>query len=358
MKALSPIFPSSVVLSIILFILYSSSADAVGCDDTGIVKTLYEDIGSTSPFVGAINQKGDVAITGSTVRLTTTSANQAGGFWFTSPISFQGDGGFSVKFALTATAGIGNGEGWNFVMQTISNNEPIINGPSGWSRANSFVIEFDTSNSGTGNQDLTDNHIGVFLNQTQRCNAPLDTGSFSNGSTWAVWVDFSGYNEQLEVRLNALDLNRPADPTLTCNVGIWGTLDIEDDVYAGFTASNPINQAGTQHELQEYIAIADAYRPYDTDDCAVYDTCTQRSTSSMCVTYLGQNECATLACPPSPFWDVGGTECCRFVEKQTNRIITPASDFIVGDNVTCEVTRSTILQLAPSDAPECAGIVP
>lgn len=344
-------------VSLFLFLSFPLS-HGLGCDDTGIVKTLYEDIGSFSPFKAAINEKGNVTITASSVQLTTTNTGEAGGFWFTSPILFQGDGGFSIKFALRATDGFGNGEGWGFILQTISNQEPVILGPAGWSRTGAFVIEFDTRNSGSANKDTSDNHIGVFLSATERCTVDVN-GGFSNGSLWVAWVDYSGYNEKLEVRLNAVGQSRPQDAILSCNVGIWNALNLENNVYAGFTASNPIDGTpGAEHELQEFISIADAYRPWDSEDCGVYDTCTQRSTSSMCVTYEGFNQCSTLPCPPSPFWDIGGTDCCRFVEKQTNKITTPASDFVIGDNVQCEVTRSTILQLAPVNSAECQGLFP
>lgn len=339
------------------------SQGAVGqvCDDTSISKIVYSEVSQNNLLFGpAINISGAGQIATTGTQLTTVAAGSYGGLFFKSRTTFQGPGGFSLKFSLQAKEVTGSGDAWELIIAGANSTSVLappygVNqssfGLSGWSRYNALVVEFDSFNSSTAEADTTTlDHISVFLAGTEQCvqNMPVNF-SFDDGNLYTMWVDYIGFQSQLDIFISSgSPSNRPATPTMRCTVDIWGVLNIDEPYFVGFAAYNPPTTVGVAHYLVGSISIADAYRPVDNEDCAAYASCSEKVGNTLCVTPVPEttNLCAVRECPTTYVWSVTGTpECCAFIEKGS---YTPTGEVIQGRNVTCEMRRRTISFLVDS----------
>jgi hypothetical protein len=352
------------VAAVVLAALIAVSA-AQTCDNSDVSQVIHSDITSDNAgFVSSIGLAGGAAVSLQGIDLTSTSAGSYGGFFFNSPTAFQGDGGFSAKFAIQASGGSG-GEAWEFVVAD-SGSRRILPAPyavgsashglAGWSRANAMVIEFDALNSGPSEQDNGGaDHIAMYLGGAEVCQASVGT-RFANGNLYYIWIDFIGFSTTMEVRVSSTN-NRPPSATVACGVDMWGTMDIGANNHVGFTAYNPAGSAGAAHTLREVISLTDAYRPEDTGgECAYYTDCALRSVNSLCTTLVGGGVCSFKACPPVYAWTVGGGSCCAFVEKSSYRATGPASAVVAGGTTTCARTRVTVVY--KTENYRCRGVTP
>lgn len=358
-----------VVLALSVF--GATCAFAQTCDNSDVSKKIFNIISTDNQgFIDEITTAGDAVVDVNGVTLTSTSAASYGGFFFNGATAFQGDGGFSAKFAIQAGAGTGGGEAWEFIVADSGSRQfqpppyspgSANNGLSGWSRQNAMVIEFDSLNSGATEQDSSNNHISMFVGGAQVCEVTSSI-SFSDGNLYYVWVDFIGLQTTMEVRVSAANTDtRPTSATVACGVDMWSTLNINAANHIGFGAYNPSGASGAQHNLREIISITDAYRPEDLQDtsgeCSYFTDCALRSTNSLCTTFLGNGQCTFETCPPTYVWTVGGGSCCAFVEKSSYRATGPAADIVNGGTTTCARTRVTVVY--PTDASACSsGAVP
>lgn len=315
-------------------------------------------------FTTQIARSDSLRIDSTGTYLTDTSSNSAGGFFFTSPTDFQGPGGFSVKFVLQSTdTSVGVGDAWEFIVASSTNLDllppPYANGEpnaglSGWSRLNAFVVEFDSHNSGSDEQDTSTNHIAIFLSGTKVCSADVPF-SFASGDKYTVWVDYSGFATQAFIRVSdPNDGTRPTSSTLTCDVDIWSTVDIDASNHVGFMAYNP-STGGAEHSLVDLLSVADSYNPRDADTCAIYANCVQKDiTDAQCLAELSSSTCLISSCDAGYVWDVSGTDCCAFVEKSTWILSASAGSgpFLDGAVVDCETAQRTIATL--TDSSNCA----
>jgi hypothetical protein len=350
-----------------VFMLHVLVASAQLCDDTEVSQILHPDITTLNGiFSDSIALQGEALVTDQGVNLTSAAIPSDadpnnpegfGGFFFKSPTNFQGDGGFSSKFALQTSEGMGGGEAWEFIIAN-QNSLDIVPPPyssgsanfgsSGWSRARALVIEFDTDDSsGVAEQDTLGigTHIAMYLNGVEQCETGV-TSSFSDGGLYYIWVDYIGFSTTLEVRVSPNGENtRPATATARCSVDVWSVLDITQDNYVGFAAYNPAKSLGSEHSLVEVLTLTDAYRPYDTrGTCASYSNCRLKSENSLCTKPNGDSVTCTIeTCPPVYVWDVSGASCCAFVEKASWRITGSAVGVTSGSSVTCEEKRTTIV---------------
>lgn len=332
------------------------------CDNTQVSQVLHSDITrDNGVFTSSIALSGDAFVDGNGVTLTTTSTSSYGGFFLSTNTNFQGDGGFSSKFAIQATAGRGGGEAWEFIIAS-QNSRSILpppyapgspnNGLSGWSRSNSFVIEFDADeSSGSSEQDTPGSgpHIGVYLDGVEQCKRSVGN-SFSSGSLYYIWVDYIGFSSTLEVRVSTANQDmRPFSIAVSCSVDIWSVMDISASNFVGIAAYNPSSSGGAQHTLRDIITLVDAYRPVDTDgSCWMYSKCSLKSENSLCTSPVGDGAtCFLASCPQTPIWDVAGSRCCAFVEKASWRIKGGLSAPEAGQTVSCSQQRTTVVYEAP-----------
>lgn len=355
------------IMSYMSFLALATVITAQVCDDTGVSRVFHSDITrDNGSFEGEITLSGDPSKGGivpvldlNGITLTDSSAGNYGGFFFDAPVAFQGDGGFSAKFALLATGGSSGGEGWEFIVASTKNRgfEPPpfgvgspSNGLGGWSRTNAMVIEFDTlDTSGADEQDNVGagSHVSMYLNGAKICQDSVGN-IFDDGDKHFVWVDFIGFSTTMQIRLSTLN-SRPNDPTVECGIDMWGSMSIQEDNHIGFGAFNPPQTGGAVHTLTDSITFSDAYRPIDTDDeCAFYTECALRTTNSLCTTFKGNGTCDYRTCDPVYAWTIGGGSCCSFIEKRSYRSTGNEVDIVDGGNTTCERQRVTVVQQVDS----------
>lgn len=328
--------------------------------DASISEILIEDLTSLNSAYTTQILSTDVQITTAGTFLTTTTAANHGGFFFSNPTDFQGTGGFSLKFTIQNSDLTGTGDAWEVIVASPSNlaflPPPFATGSSfgnsGWSRSNAFVVELDAHDSGTAEDDDNANHVAMYLSGTRICRNTL-SNSLASGDRYVVWLDYNGFATRAEFRISAPnDASRPTNPTLSCDLDIWSTLDIAASNHVGFSAYNPITISGAEHRLVDSISIADGYKPYDLDDCASYAKCAEKSVPGLCVQAEGYNKCSVFACNSGWVWDVSGSSCCAFVEKTTFTIANSVTTYAVGDLVDCEETRRIVAYVTTAD--KCA----
>lgn len=333
------------------------------CDNTQVSQVLHSDITSDNGvFRSSISLQGQAAVDSNGVTLTSTSAAAYGGFFLTTNTNFQGDGGFSSKFAIQAVSGQGLGEAWEFIIASEANRAfappPYAEGSasyglSGWSRSNSFVVEFDAvANSGAAEQDflVSGPHIAVYLDGIEQCKTPVDA-AFASGSVYYIWIDYIGFSSTLQIRVSAAGQDaRPSSVTTSCSVDIWSVMDIDASNYVGIAAYNPSSSSGASHALRSIFTLVDAYRPVDTDgQCAFYSRCSLKTENSLCTSPRGDGTtCLLTACLRTPVWDVAGSLCCAFVEKSSWRIAGGVVAPEAGRVVSCSQQRTTIVYEAPA----------
>lgn len=356
------------ILAFVTIIFFATAITAQTCDNTGISQVFHSDITQDNGSLeGEITLYGDSAKTGvpaldfSGITLTDSTPANYGGIFFNAPVAFQGDGGFSAKFAMLAASGGTNGEGWEFIVANSNNLDfaPPPFGPGnpsagqgGWSRTNAMVIEFDTlDSSGSEEQDNSGsgNHVAMYLNGAEICQASV-TETFGDGNPHYVWIDFIGFSTTMQVRLSSAN-SRPEDPTVECGVDMWGSMSITENNHIGFGAYNPPSSDGAVHTLTESITFTDAYRPIDTDEeCAYYTDCALRSQNSLCTTSNGDGTCSFDSCPPVYAWTIGGGSCCSFIERNSFRSTGSDGSIVDGGSTTCALQRVTVVQLASDDS--------
>jgi Legume lectin domain len=343
---------------VVVVALQAVIASAQLCDETEVSQVLHSDITtSNGVFSGSIGLRGEARVTLQGVNLTSSAASSYGGLFFSSSTNFQGDGGFSTKFALQSSAGLGGGEAWEFIVASSSSlsirpppyavGSPNY-GVSGWSRMRALVVEFDAdSSSGAAEQDVAGmgSHIAVYLSAVEQCKKAIPI-AFSDGGLYYVWIDFVGFRRLLEIRVSQNGVNvRPKKPTVECAVDVWSVLDIKSSNHVGFEAYNPPGTSGAEHSLVQVITLTDAYRPYDTaGTCASYANCRRKTENSLCTSPTGDGTTCTIeTCPPTYVWDIAGTNCCSFVEKASWRITGSTAGVTAGSTVPCALTRTTII---------------
>lgn len=339
---------------------------AQNCDNTGIVTQSDEvaAVSSTATF------SGDASSTAFTIDLTTATSGSFGGFFYNTATAFQGPGGFSSKFSIVNSGTADRGDAWEFIIAGSGNTAfaapPFAtgspsNGISGWSRVNALVIEFDRSNSGATEQDTNSDHMSVFLagSEQSACKFTMIGGqSFADGQTYTIWIDFSGFNTQLDIRMSTISV-RPTTATVSCSVNIWSVLDISSDYYTGFGAynDNSGDAQATVMSLTENVYVSDARRPSDAETCAVFEACAAKTVSGLCtpVNEEPANTCTLTSCLPAYQWDVLAPTCCSFVERGAWQADEVSGSNQAGDVVPCSLQRRTIIEEVACGGPVSAS---
>ncbi|KAI0559048.1 Concanavalin A-like lectin/glucanase [Gracilaria domingensis] len=327
-----------------------------------ISEVIFTDLTSlNSAYTSDASFSGQASVNLQGTVLTTAAVASFGGFFF-SATDFQATGGFSLKFSIRSNDS-SQGVGDSFEAIIAASNSQSFSAPpyaegnsafgqAGWSRQNAFVVEFDSYDSGADEQDSSASHVAIYLAGTEICKT--DTSFvFGDGSQYTVWLDYNGFATQAYVRISA-DGTRPTNAVLDCDVDIWNILNINTAHSVGFSAYNPSDQTGALHSLVDSISIADGYKPYDDDNCASYDRCSLRSTSALCIENIAGTTCQVVQCEPGYVWDVSGSSCCAFVEREAYVISggIDVSTLQVGDSVACQVTRKIVAYL--TDESNCS----
>ncbi|PXF41869.1 hypothetical protein BWQ96_08404 [Gracilariopsis chorda] len=342
------------IFILLLAITLPHLANAQQCS-SAISEIIFTDLSAlNSAYTSDATLSGDASIGVTGTELTTAAAGSYGGFFF-SATDFQATGGFSLKFSTQSNdSSQGVGDAFEVIIAASTNQNffapPFADGTTAfgqaaWSRQNAFVVEFDSYNSGTDEQDVSSSHIAIYLSGAEICKTNT-AFSFGDGTQHTVWLDYNGFATQAYVRVST-DGTRPTTATLDCDVDIWNVLNINSAHAVGFSAYNPPDQTGALHTLVGSISIADGYRPYDDDNCASYDRCSSRSTSSLCLEGVSATTCQIVQCDTGFVWDVSGGNCCAFVEKEAWEVSgsVDVSTLRVGDSVACVQTRKIIAYL-------------
>lgn len=354
---------------LVLVLLMFSLTGAQNCDNTGVSASV-SDVSSVPATLS-----GEATQNAFTLDLTTPNSASFGGLFFDEATAFTGPGGFSAKFSIVNT-GANSGGAWEFIIAGEGNMEfaipPYGEGESsyqvaGWSRLNALVIEFDCYNSGESERDITADHVSVFLAgaKQENCEYDLPDGTkLSDGTQYTVWVDFSGFNTQLDVRIGTDAFTRPDAAAVSCPVSIWDTLDINSKFHVGIGGYNDNlptvgNDDATTLSLAEAIFVADARRPADTETCAFYNSCSSKTVAGLCTLINSAgNACRLEECGNTLQWDMSSSTCCSFVERGSYRADESNGSSSAGDEVACSFKRNTILEVADSSLCDFAAQSP
>ena len=183
----------------------------------------------------------------------TDGLGQSGSAFLTNPISLDNNASFSTffQFKISNPQGISDSDGQGadglvFVVQTVANNIGGNGGGIGYSGINrSLGVEFDTYNNGAIDHN-NGNHVGIDINGDINSVAlqPIPA-RLNDGDVWSAWVDYSGFDSTLEVRL-ALVNQRPISPLLSYNLDLISVLQTPN-AYIGFTSGT--GAAGNYHDI-------------------------------------------------------------------------------------------------------------
>lgn len=172
------------------------------------------------------------------LRLTQNIPNESSSVFLTKQISLAEGRSFSAYFTFSMRMmGYGGADGITFTVQTKANNVGAKGGGIGYAGiAPSFAVEFDNWHNPEF-LDVDGNHVGINVNGDIRSvvTAP-PPGTLESGGIWHVWVDYNGQTKQMEVRMNQVNNERPATPTLTHTIDLQKVLNM-DEVFVGFTAA-------------------------------------------------------------------------------------------------------------------------
>lgn len=357
-----PLRPRHAPLLLFLYVLPSAIAQV--CDFNTVTVTTFANLTTEDPtFTNAITLLGDATISTAAISLTTTSPTSYGAFFLNNPTSFQATGAFSLKFTLSTLATAAASGAWELIITTAANRSiapppyapgAAANAVAGWSRLGALVVEFDSSNSGSSEQDDSASHLAVFLSGVRQCTTDLIVPPATTGEQ-TVWIDYDGFSTRLDIRIGTAGSDvRPTATTLSCVIDIWSTLDISTAHHIGFAAYNNGVTSGAAHALMGPITIIDAYRPLDTSDCAAYAKCAPRTTNTpLCLLddFDLDGSCLLLQCNEGHVWDVSGSSCCAFVEKGA-WVATDAAGpgpFVPGQFLQCEQKRRIVGYLTTSN---------
>jgi hypothetical protein len=164
--------------------------------------------------VSALQLNGNAAQVGNVLRVTPEAFFQSGSAFMSSAVALGASYSFSTFFSFRISSpsfGDGDGDGLGadgltFIIQTNSNTAGAAGGGLGYQGIpNSVAVEYDTYfNSGI---DPNGNHVGIDLggNIVSVLNSTVAT-RLNNGQIWYSWIDYDGVADQIEVRLNTVNV--------------------------------------------------------------------------------------------------------------------------------------------------------
>ena len=107
-----------------------------------------------------------------------------------------------------------------------------------------IAIELDTNKS-LGLQDIDGNHVGIDINGVRSVNTSpaayfdskneLKSLKLTSGDPMQIWIDYSGEDMRIDVRITPIGLSRPSLPLVSSKTNLSSIA--LDDMYVGFTAS-------------------------------------------------------------------------------------------------------------------------
>lgn len=286
------------------------------CNDDTVSRVIYAEITTSSPiFQPEITLYGDAGVLSTRTRLTKNVARSSGGLYLRAPTDFQGPGGFSVKFSILSSVGATGV--WELVVAPQEAQER---------RGGDLVVML-----GAG-------RVAAALGGAEQCAVAL-AANVGDGGARAVWIDYVGFMGALEVRVGEKGMagTRPAKATLRCALDVWGVLDIKKRHHVGIAARNGVGELA----IADGIRVTDAYRPFDSNSCAVYARCKRKANSTLCVVPVEPGMCELQRCDDKYVWDVAGDLCCAFVEK-ASWVVNVSGFDSVGDRALCRRDRKTI----------------
>src|ERR1039458_3643091 len=207
-----------------------------GSDALGLTVTNF-----STPFL-TLNGSANSISNGTVLRLTPAQANQAGSAFLPVTLSSNLTFSSSFQFLLSNGGGIAGADGMTFVLQAAG---ATALGGSGAALgyggiAPSVAVDFDTHNS---------NHVAFNTNGTISDAIAITIATpLNNSNIWYAWVDYTGTNGLLDLRL-AQTSTRPATATLSLtNLNLAALLG-RSNVFAGFTGGT-----GLGYNSQDVLA--------------------------------------------------------------------------------------------------------
>src|ERR1035437_9305293 len=207
-----------------------------GSDAPGLTVTNF------SPPLLTLNGSATSISNSTVLRLTPSQTNQAGSAFLPVALSSNLTFSTSFQFRLSNVGGVAGADGMAFVLQAAGVSALGASGAAlGYGGiASSVAVDFDTYNS---------NHVAFNTNGTiSDAIAGTIATPLNNSNIWYAWVDYTGTNGLLELRL-AQTISRPATATLSqTNFNLAARLGTSN-VFAGFTGGT-----GLGYNSQDVLA--------------------------------------------------------------------------------------------------------
>ncbi len=245
------------VVDAVIIIILLLSLTSIALADT-YISGVFPTINSTN--INAFQVNGNAAQTGSVLRLTPASNNQAGSAFWKYKTDFPANRSFATYFSfqITSTGG-GGADGLVFVIQPDSNTAGSSGGGLGFSGIpNAFGVEFDTYQNGDYG-DPNGNHIGIDLSPgglgsvTSVATVTVDSinssWSLEDGAIYHTWVEYNGSTQNITIRLNRNNNTRPINAVLNYTTNLSNVF--AQQAYVGFTAAT--GGAYENHDINSFF---------------------------------------------------------------------------------------------------------
>ncbi|MGH1458698.1 MAG: L-type lectin-domain containing protein [Paracoccaceae bacterium] len=190
---------------------------------------------------------GDAAVSGTSLQMTSAANWQLSAAW-TDAVAIDASTTFSAAFSFTIdTPSMGGADGLVFVVQNDTAGAAEVGdggGGVGYQGINnSFAVEFDTWNNGSGDGH-SDNHVGINLNGSSSSAVLADPGYTLQSATTYAWVEYDG--TWLDVFVNNAGF-QPAAPLLSYALDMSS---LGGSAFFGFTSST--GAANSIHTLNSF----------------------------------------------------------------------------------------------------------
>ena len=212
---------------------------------------LSTDLFAQSTFAGQtmqLNGNAALADAGATLRLTSNGNGQTGTAFIVEPFYLSGGTSFSTFIQFRIYGGTG-ADGLAFVIHNDGDESRIGSSGGGMGYAgidNSLIVEIDTWDN--GGSDPNENHVGVNLNgSTTSLSTFTPATDFEDTSSFYLWVDYNGRNNELKVYLDTT-ATKPGSPVISETIALEQV--IGSPAYVGFTAAT--GAANNNHDIEAW----------------------------------------------------------------------------------------------------------
>ncbi|HEY3820770.1 MAG TPA: L-type lectin-domain containing protein [Polyangiaceae bacterium] len=296
--------------------------------------------------VAGLQLNGNAAQAGTTLRLSTNTANQDSSAFRTTTLALAATTNFHTHFEFTLTPAGSQADGVTFVVQSDSRGDKAIGGNGGgigYGASNggtqikpSVIVEFDVYQN---TWDPNANHVGVMTGGDETTHVAVATPAFQLASNVPIdaWIDYTAATTTLQVFVSNTGATKPATALLTTTaVNVFSTVGA--GAYFGLTGST-----GGSFEAQVFDSWILSLQGLSECTCTTDAQCggtTPRCEAppGTCVQCLTNTDCGGLTPVCSLTTHTCGACTANAQCGGTTPYCAPAGDPLAGECVACVTT--------------------